>query len=120
MNKDTSLYEENKSPSPISTSEIISNRMIGIADTTVASVSGQLQDRITGDPLSYANLIFTRLTDSWLYGIPTDTSGNYYITIQPGEYALKASCVRYSTYYDTITLGVGEMRELSIALGRPK
>lgn len=81
---------------PSDTSKIIKNEVIGIADTTVAFLSGQVIDKKTNEPLLYVNFSLTNIETKKVYGIATKEKGEYSITVPAGNYLLEVKYVGYS------------------------
>ena len=74
---------------PSDTSKIIKNEVIGIADTTVAFLSGQVIDKKTNETLLYVNFSLTNIETKKVYGIATKEKGEYSITVPAGNYLLE-------------------------------
>ncbi|MBW8051444.1 MAG: carboxypeptidase-like regulatory domain-containing protein [Cytophagales bacterium] len=103
---------------PSETSEIVKNENIGIADTIVAFLSGQIIGKGTNEPLAFANVILTNQSTGKKFGMATDTNGTYTITAPADEYEFQINYVGYSTFKNELKLGTGEIREIDVALGQ--
>lgn len=99
-------------------SKIIKNEVIGIADTTVAFLSGQVIDKETNKPLLYANVSLTNIEIKKVYGMTTKEKGEYSITVPAGNYLLEVKYVGYSDLTKNLTLGTGEMRKIEVEMGQ--
>lgn len=84
-----------------------------------ATVQGIITDRITGESLEGANVALRELGEERLRGMSADQNGFYQITgLDPGEYALRISFIGYITHEDTLSLGAGVTRTVSLELER--
>ena len=99
-------------------SQIIKNETIGIADTTIAFLSGVVSSKDPTD--SIVSGIFG-LTDS-LYRAKYDAQftnqTRYSITAPAGKYRVKVTHIGYTTLDTTLILCIGEMREFDVAMGK--
>lgn len=83
------------------------------------TVQGIITDNSTGQPLEGANATLTDIAseDGQILGMATDRNGFYQITgLRSGNWALRISYVGYIVFEDTLALGTGETRTVSIAL----
>lgn len=100
------------------TSKIVSDEMIGIADTTVAFLSGQVIDLKTKETLRFANVSLKDVKTEKVYGQATDSLGYFSITVPASNYDFEVNYVSYSLVKSDVKLGTGEMREMKIELGQ--
>ncbi len=100
------------------TSEVIKNEIIGVADTTVAFLSGQVIDKETKEPLLYANVSLTDRNSKKVYGIATNKNGEYEIIAPAGNYLFVINYVGYSDLTEKIIIGTGELRKIEVQLGQ--
>lgn len=98
-------------------SEIIKNELIGIADTTIAYLSGQIVNKETKAPLTYSAVTLTSERTGGTFGRSTDTNGMYSIRVPADEYKLQIDYVGYSALWSELKLGTGEIRKIDAALG---
>lgn len=97
---------------------VISDELIGIADTTIAVLSGQVFDLDTKETLHFARVILREAETDKSYGQITDSLGRFAITVPANDYKFEVRCVGYSSINKDLTLGIGEMREMKIELGQ--
>ena len=64
-------------------------------------VNGTIKDNV-GIGLAYANIVFKN--DSTLYGVASDSSGNFNIRLNPASYIMSVSLIGYSTQNKKITV----------------
>ncbi len=96
----------------------ISDELIGIADTTVAVLSGQVFDLDTKETLHFARVILKEAETDKSYGQITDSLGRFVITVPANEYEFEVRFIGRSSIKKDLTLGTGEMREVKIELGQ--
>ncbi len=100
-------------------SKIVSNEIIGIADTTVAFISGQVIDLKTKETLRFVNVILIDTKTKKVYGQSTDSLGQFSIMIPASNYDFKVNYIGYTPpIKSSVKLGTGEMREINIELGQ--
>jgi hypothetical protein len=104
-------------------SEVLFSKTIGIADTTIASVSGHiffLSDKKGNvqDTVKYAAIYFNNSDTPPHHGTNSKKEGEYQIHLKPGKYTVKCSYLRCHTLViKEFSLRAGEMRQLDIGLG---
>jgi len=103
---------------PSDTSRIVKNELLGIADTTVAFLSGQIVDNETNEPLCFANVILTNQRTNEKFGTATDENGTYTVTVPADQYELEINYIGYSTFQSELNLSTGELREIDVLLGQ--
>jgi hypothetical protein len=98
-------------------SQILENKLIGIADTTIAFVSGTIVD-YKNEPIGFSIIYFESVLDSTKYGGLCDSLGKYSIKIPSGKYLLKSKSVSYlDLVVNDFSISTGEIRKLDILLG---
>jgi hypothetical protein len=98
-------------------SQILENKLIGIADTTTAFVSGTILD-YKKEPIGFSVIYFESALDNSKYGALCDSLGKYSVKIPSGKYLLKSKSVGYSDLVvNDFSISTGEIRELDILLG---
>ncbi len=71
-----------------------------------ASMRGFIYDKDSGEPVIFANVIFTGTN----YGVTTDANGYYSLTkIAPGTYTISISSIEYKEFKESITLNPGKI-----------
>lgn len=100
------------------TSKIVKNEMIGIADTTIAFLSGQVIDLETKETLFYANVSLKDKKTEKVYGQVTDSLGHFSIVVPSSDYKFEVNYVGYTSIKQDLNLGTGEIREIDIELGQ--
>jgi hypothetical protein len=90
----------------------------GLAQT--ATIQGIVTDRTTGNFLEGANISLEELDAVRPpRGMATDQNGFYQVSnLDPGGWVIRISYIGYITYADTLELGAGESRTISVALVR--
>ncbi|MDQ7054770.1 MAG: carboxypeptidase regulatory-like domain-containing protein [candidate division KSB1 bacterium] len=76
---------------------------VTVSELPTASISGQVTDEITGEPLIGASILVQRLgAIHWMRKVRTDSSGNYVVgRLIPGLYIVRANARDYlPEYYD--------------------
>lgn len=99
-------------------SKIVKKKMIGIADTVTALLSGQVIDLETKETLLYANVSLTDKKTEKVYGQATDSLGQFSITVPANDYEFEVNYVSYSSIKQDLKLRTGEMKEMDIELGQ--
>ena len=99
-------------------SQILRNEQVGIADTSVAFISGNVSDLVTSENISYAVVTFKDESTEKVYGQSTDTLGKFSIIIPAGSYTFKVFFVGYAEINLDLTIRTGEMREINTGLGQ--
>jgi hypothetical protein len=102
---------------PADTSNIIRNVKIGIADTSLAFLSGQVIEKDTKEPILFCNVILTKTNSNEIYFVATDENGRYSIKIPSGDYNLKINYIGRLDIISGLTLRNGEMREIDASIG---
>ncbi len=94
---------------------IIKNEAIGIADTVVAFVSGQLRDK--EESISFASISFTNSIGQ-VFGTISDIDGNYKIALKSDTYSTRFYALGYNEIkIQKLKLGSGQMQEIIVDLG---
>ncbi|MEX0770908.1 MAG: TonB-dependent receptor [Balneolaceae bacterium] len=91
----------------------------GLAMAQSATVQGIITDRMSGEPLEGANVVLQEVGEERLRGMSADQNGFYQVAgLDPGDYALRISFIGYHTYHDTLSLGAGVTRTVSVEMER--
>lgn len=94
---------------------VIKNKKVGIADTIVAFVTGQVVDKDGGIP--FINVSFTN-SKGQVFGRTTDLDGNFKITLDSDTYSIKFYGIAYSELkIQKLKLGAGQIQEVSVFMG---
>jgi hypothetical protein len=94
---------------------IIKNQTIGIADTTVAYISGRVYEK--QDSIPFANISLTN-SSGQKFGTQTDINGNYKLCIPKGKYSFLIQYIGHNDFIiKKLKLGTGQMQELIIDIG---
>jgi hypothetical protein len=97
-------------------SQILENKLIGIADTTIAFVSGTILD-YKEEPLSFSGTFFIDMLDNKKHFIIADSLGKYKISLPAGRYTLECVSVGYmSLKIENLIFKIGEIKEINIKL----
>ena len=107
-------------------SKITKLETIGVADTTVAFLSGQVMgistrnDSIVLDTLMHSAIGYKHSEKAtYVAGVMSEINGVYKIALEPGIYDLKIIYVGYNALIlKNISLSIGEMKELNVVLGQ--
>jgi hypothetical protein len=96
---------------------IISNKTIGIADTTIAIVKGQVMNGIL--PNSFSIVSFTDKTTGKQEGKLLDSTATFRNYLQAGLYSGRFSTIGFNDFIiDSLRLGTGQMQEIDVDLGK--
>jgi hypothetical protein len=96
--------------------QVVKNHSIGIADTIVAYVSGQVFEK-KDEPTPYVNISFTN-SSGRITGVVTDVNGKYSICLDKGEYTVKFKYLGFEDVtINKLKLGTGQMQEIIVDLG---
>ena len=97
-------------------SQILENKLIGIADTTTAFVSGIIVD-YKKEPLSHSGISFISMPDGIKHFTIADSLGNYKVSLPAGRYNLECVSVGYiSLKNENLIFEIGEIKEITIQL----
>lgn len=103
---------------PADTSMLIKNERSGIADTTIAFLSGLVTEKRNKAPLPCGYLALTDEATGQTYDRSINENGHYSIEAPSGTYRLKVVNVSFADLDTSITLGSGEIREVDVAMGQ--
>jgi len=113
---------ENK---PSIDSRVVELKRTGIADTTIAFISGTVlgkdssQQDVTIDTLAYSNVVLVDNKNGNMIGTSTDANGHFQFNIPPATYDLKVQFITYNTLIvRDVFFGTGEIYELKAELGQ--
>lgn len=101
----------------ISVTFLVSAVTISVAQSS--TLQGIITDSASARPLEGANISLQRLEprEIKVRGMAADENGFYQLSGLPAAtYALRISYIGYGTYEDTLTLGRGEIRTVSVTL----
>jgi len=94
---------------------ILKNEQIGIADTTVANIHGQVYSNLEPDPSAFA--IFSN-SEGLMLIANTDFEGNYKISLKSGWYNIKFYSLGFNEFsIDQLILDKGQIQEIVVDLG---
>lgn len=94
---------------------VIKNETVGIGDTIVAFVSGQVREK--DEQIAFTNVSFTN-SHGKVFGTQTDINGNYKIVLNKNTYSVKFFALAYNELkIDRLKLGTGQMQEITVDLG---
>ena len=106
-------------------SKVIKLKRTGIADTTVAFISGQIFGKdsidkgITIDTLEYANVYVVDNVTGKVIGKATDLNGKFDFTVPSATYDLNVQYAAYNTLIiRNVFFGTGDVLELNAVLGQ--
>lgn len=110
---------------PIVNSEIVKFDLKGIADTTIASISGTIFSKdssalgITIDALPFATVIAVDSTTGKLFGTNADSIGHYRLTLPSSNYNLRFTMLAYGNLkIESPFFGKGSIWNLDVMLGQ--
>ncbi|MCB0791942.1 MAG: carboxypeptidase regulatory-like domain-containing protein [Flavobacteriales bacterium] len=103
---------------PAEPSEVLRDELVGIADTTIAFLSGKVLDSGTRKPIELVNVWLMDTVPSTIAGTTTDTSGYYHLDAPSGTYTLHVVGIGRTIQEYEVDLGVGHVREIDVALGK--
>ena len=96
--------------------QVISNKTIGIADTTIAWVQG----KIVGPDgnLPYASVSFFNKSRNQNFGVLSDANGEYKRSLLRGKYEVTFQSMGYRNFIiKDFALRTGQMQEIQVKLG---
>ncbi|WP_157454254.1 carboxypeptidase-like regulatory domain-containing protein [Crocinitomix catalasitica] len=103
-------------PHEAAISRFLSNNMIGIADTTVAFLSGQTIDLKSNQAIRNVIISLDETTTREVYHQSTDSLGKFSMIVPAGEYIFDINHIGYSSIKTVIKIGTGEMRDIIVEL----
>ncbi len=110
---------------PIIDSRIIELKRTGIADTTIAYISGRILGKdstdaeVSIDTLAYANVYIVNKTTGQTIGKVTDLNGKFEFSLPSASYDLKVKYIAYNTLIvRNVFLGTGDIFEFNALLGQ--
>ncbi len=71
-----------------------------LSQTNKQIVRGTVLDSKTKEPLVGVNILIVDLND----GVSSDENGSFNLSLNPGKYVLKISCIGYNSLIDTINI----------------
>ncbi|MFC0604569.1 carboxypeptidase-like regulatory domain-containing protein [Winogradskyella pulchriflava] len=106
-------------------SEILNLKRIGIADTTLASISGKIyaksineKDTLT-DNFAFTNIWVRDLKTDSLIGTTSDSKGEFQFTMPASEYDLQVQFIGFNNLkVKNVKVGTGEIISFSAILGQ--
>jgi len=106
-------------------SEIVQMERIAIADTTIASVSGEILAKdssaagVVIDTLIASLVIFTDKSTGKTYGSQTDMHGKYHCFLPASTYDIKVQYIAYNTLIvRNVSFGTGDIVRFNAILGQ--
>jgi hypothetical protein len=98
-------------------SSLQKNVAIGIADTTVAMVSGRIYD-FNNNPIMAASIVFYSQKDSLVKGCYSDSLGFFSLPLLADTYKVNITSTGFSPFIvNQFQPSIGEIRELEFQLG---
>ena len=101
-----------------SSSRLVVNKKVGIADTTASFLRGKIVDESGLGPLIGVNIILTNCDTKEKVNTTTDSNGAYEMAFKSGKYNAE---FLYPTYgdlqVDSLEFKTGEIRKMDIELG---
>ncbi len=106
-------------------SKVLKFKTIGIKDTTIASISGQVfykdlsgKDTIIGDLIG-ANVMFKETISNKIYGASTDEEGKYFLNVPPSKYTIIVQFIGFNNLIiKNVPIQSGVIIEFSTILGQ--
>lgn len=96
--------------------KITINQQIGIADTIMSFLSGEIIECGTEKPIQYCKVVLTSIKTRKVFGGITDVEGKYSLSAPADNYYLSFNQINYRTMRDTLKLHSGEMRKINSIL----
>ena len=98
-------------------SQLRQNELIGIADTTVVNIIGQILDDKTSEKILFATSYLRNESSNITTCQVVDSLGQFHFSVNPGQYYLNVKCIGYTELDTLLTLKSGEIRNFRVALG---
>ena len=106
-------------------SKVLKFKTIGIKDTTIASISGQVfykdlsgKDTIIGDLIG-ANVMFKETISNKIYGVSTDNEGKYLLKVPPSKYTIIVQYIGFNNLIiKNVSIQSGVIIKFSTVLGQ--
>ena len=100
------------------TSEILTNKNLGIADTTMIYIKGKVQNK-RNMPIQNATIRFEDKIKNIEYTFRTNQAGFYSVKIPYNNYILKVYETEFGLFSsETLMFVKGEIREINVLLGK--
>jgi len=100
------------------TSLLTNNRLIGIADTTIVSISGQILDKRSSELAPYAIIQLKNIVATKPIIQNVEPTGEFSFDVYPGKYRLKVSHLGYNEIDTIVVFKSGEIRNMTLSLGK--
>jgi hypothetical protein len=97
--------------------KVLENKTIGVADTTLACVVGQIVDD-KNTPVYFAEVSFRNMRDTDTVSFQTDSSGHFKLYTSAGNYTILFHDSPYgSLNISSLKLLSGQIQEIKVSLG---